>query len=158
MAGSLMHVATGLFVTGSYGRVNDGQRQKLYELQTGFTGSVRTTDTHWAVKGGIEQKWTSLGATTLYGEYYNQDTGAATNAGDVRDISVLGGGKFQSSSKMTMWGLGINQSVEAAAMDLYVGYRKYGIDIETVTATGAAAGTVKPKDFQAVMTGAIIRF
>ena len=49
-----------------------------------------------------------------------------------------------------MWGIGLNQSIDAAAMDLYVLYHNYN-DISTTS----TAGVVNTK---AVMTGGIIRF
>ena len=53
-----------------------------------------------------------------------------------------------------MWGIGLNQSIDAAAMDLYVLYHNYN-DIHTDT---AGVGTGYKEDFQAVMSDTIIKF
>ena len=59
----------------------------------------------------------------------------------------------------TMWGIGLNQSVEAAAMDLYISYRQYSFDFWTSNATGGkAAKGVALEDMTSVSAGAIIKF
>ena len=56
---------------------------------------------------------------------------------------------------MTMWGIGINQSIEAAAMDLYINYRNYSPE---ATVGVAAPVTTEFEDFQTIMAGGIIKF
>ena len=50
-------------------------------------------------------------------------------------------------TEMTVWGLGIAQKFDAAATDLYVGYRHFDADITCTgagaTAAGAAGGAAK---------------
>ena len=120
---SLLHTATGLFVQGSY-LVQDNDQ----------AGSDDTT--LWNLQGGIAKNWTGLGNTVLYGEYAN-----ISDAFGFTDANV------------DMWGIGIVQHVDAAAMELFLSYRSYegtadaGSDFEAVDAT-----------FQAVFGGARIRF
>jgi hypothetical protein len=68
-----------------------------------------------------------------------------------------------------MWGLGFVQTIDAAAMDLYVNFRQYSGDVSGVLRSRAIengevegtiidAGKFKIKDFNAVMAGGIIRF
>ncbi len=120
---SLLHTATGLFIQGSY-LVQDNDQ----------AGSDDTT--LWNLQGGIAKNWTGLGNTVLYGEYANiADAFGFTNA------------------NVDMWGIGIVQHVDAAAMELFLSYRNYegtadaGTDFEAVDAS-----------FQAVFGGARIRF
>lgn len=61
------------------------------------------------------------------------------------------------SSETTMWGIGLNQAIDAAAMDLYVNYQHYSFD-SAKNSTGGDVFSSGIKDFQAVMTGGIIRF
>ncbi|KUO56922.1 MAG: hypothetical protein APF80_11350 [Alphaproteobacteria bacterium BRH_c36] len=63
---SIMHVATGLFATGSAGQRDDPFRAKEEEF--------------WHVNAGIEQKWSSFGKSTLFGMVgeFEDDNDAST--------------------------------------------------------------------------------
>lgn len=109
-AGSIMHVGTGLFLTGNYADQDWDD--------VGFTLKG------YAVTGGVERKWNSLGATTFYGEWnrFALDTGGGN--GDI-----------------DMYGLGAVQAIDSAAMDLYVSYRIYDLgDLGGDDLTAATAG------------------
>jgi len=164
LSGSIMHVPTGLFVSGSWSRTEDKNRDRLYTIaNAGVATNVKNDDSHWYVIGGIEQKFLALGKTTIYGEYGQYEAGAALNAGAARVFGAAEGGPAAlgrlASTDVTQWGVGVVQSVDAAAMDLYFAFKHYEADART-SVTGAAAGavTVSPLDWQAFMTGAIIRF
>ena len=102
LSASVMHVATGLYVSGAYGLRKDGNRKN-------FAGAdAKDTDEMWWLQGGIERKYSDLGKTTVFGEYLVDDMGHQTN--------IAAKGFAEASGKM--WGLGINQSLEAAVMDL----------------------------------------
>jgi predicted porin len=154
VSASIMHTATGLFVSGSWGRIEDKNRSSLYGR------AVEDQDKHWYVTGGIEQKFFAIGKTTIYGDYGVYETGAGlTSAGAVpTNIATLGGLAQLATSEVTVWGLGITQSIDAAAMDLYVGYKNFSADILTTNAAGTATTKVTPKDMDAFFAGAIIRF
>ena len=79
LSASVMHVATGLYVTGSWGRIEDENRQRLFN-NFGNETNVDNEDDHWYVQAGIEQKWIPFGKSTFYGEYGWYDTGAGLNA------------------------------------------------------------------------------
>jgi predicted porin len=111
---SIMHTPTGIFVTGSAGQVEKGNNQE---------------DTFYQIKAGIQQKWTSLGKTTLYGEYLEAETDD-TGEGEI-------------------FGFGVVQKVDAAAMELYAGFRQYEADLNN---------GVDTEDFITVVTGARIKF
>lgn len=89
---SVMHVDSGLFLTAAAGKVD-----------------VANVDlTAWHLQGGIERKWSSLGATTIYGEYADSD------------LEIL---------NLSYAGAGVVQHIDAAAMDLYLSARRYEVDL-----------------------------
>ena len=63
----------------------------------------------YQIKAGIQQRWNSLGKTTLYGEFVHGDTD------DVGEGDI--------------YGFGVVQKVDAAAMELYAGFRHYEADL-----------------------------
>lgn len=106
---SVLHTQTGLFVNGAYGKV-DG---------VAANGAIVSGVPFWFVdpeayhfQAGLERKVFEFGKTTVYGEW-----------GQYEDAMI---------DKTDFWGLGANQAIDAAAMDLYVGYRRYE-DFETST-------------------------
>jgi hypothetical protein len=133
---SVMHVATGLFVSGGYVDFTDDNRQAV------LGAAYDDNDTAWYVHGGIEQKFFALGKTTLYGEYGEQQNGL---------VAPGYGGET-----MSFWGLGMVQNIEAAAMDLYLFYRQLSVEIPDSDLL--AAGLEPAQDFSMVGVGAIIRF
>jgi hypothetical protein len=98
-SGSVKHVPTGLFLSGYYADQDWDD----------FGLSLKT----WTVQGGISSKWlTNVGATTAFAEYSETDA----------SITGLG------SADVPVYGVGLIQSIDAAAMDLFVGYRQYDLD------------------------------
>jgi hypothetical protein len=115
---SLLHVPTGLFLQGNYlvlERVNAG---------------VTREGTSYSIQGGIGQNWFGIGKTNLYGEYakYENDAGLFTATGF--NISAA-------ATDTTVWGLGVTQDIDAAAMQLFAGYRNF-----TLKEGGADQGTI----------------
>jgi predicted porin len=123
VAGSIQHVPSGLYVHANY------REQDL------TTGGV---DEAWAVQVGVAQKWSSLGKTTFwvqYAEHDNQDKAGY----DWVDGQVLS--------------FGINQKIDAAAMELYITYWNVGAD------AGIDNGpTTEYDDLDVIMAGARIQF
>jgi predicted porin len=87
--------------TGLFANFAAGERE--YD-DTDVTGSF------WFVQAGIERKWLPYGTTTVYGEYANYE-----------DVVTEG-------TSADMWGLGIVQHFDSAAMDIYAQARFYEID------------------------------
>jgi hypothetical protein len=116
---SVLHVATGLYLTGAY--VN----------QDNDTLSSENT-TLWYVQGGVSKNWTGLGNTVLYGEYAKVDDA----------VTTLG------LAESAVWGLGLVQHIDAAAMEVFLSYRNFSADVP-------AEAT---EDFNVVMGGARIKF
>jgi Gram-negative porin len=161
---SLMHVASGLFATGNYSKVTYDSTNPSGGANIGARDANR-----WRVVAGISQNWFGLGKTALYGEYARHNdfayattgytvsgagcaiaTAASTcnfSNGATAVANVLGKG-----DSVRTWGIGANQAIDAAAMDLYINYRNHSL-----TDPSLAAG-VSTKSIDVVTTGARIRF
>ena len=169
MSASVMHMPTGLFLSGAYGWAKDDNRQALFDDPLDGA-KVKDKDEHWYVVGGVERNFFGIGNTTIYGEYFRAETGASLSAGTARNVGFLSGHThgpwwnqttdniYITSSDLDVWGFGVVQSIDAAAMDLYIGYRSFSADISTYNDRHNDHGKISPKDFQAVMAGAIIKF
>jgi hypothetical protein len=127
---SILHVSSGLFLTGAF------------VDQEGNDGGVNSQ--LWYVQGGISKNWTGLGKTVIYGEYANVESE------DIFLVGVGDGNEFERDASADMWGLGVVQHVDAAAMELYLSYRNYSAECSVCIGPG--------KDFSAVLGGARIRF
>ena len=161
MSASVMHVPTGIFLTGSYGESKDKNLGALVALAGLPAGVTNDKNRHWALTGGIEQKWFSLGKTTLFAEYIKSTTGNGLSSGQLTNVAgdpLTAAGVFVASSEVKTWGLGLNQSIDEANADFYLHFRNVQGSLNTITAAGAPAANTGIKDFQAVMTGMIIRF
>jgi predicted porin len=120
----IQHVPTGLFAYGAYGNAQ-------YDINTG------DSDTYY-VKGGLRERWTPLGHTVLYGEYEkNEATGALFTATGT------------ASSDFDLWGAGIVQEIDAAAMSVWISYRHLEYSDSSATSF---------EDFDYVKAGALINF
>lgn len=137
-AASIMHVPTGLYVFGGYAQTVD------HQVQAG-NPAADDTDTSWYLQGGIERKWIPLGATTIFGEYRHDDTGS-------RLSSTFGGSAIRDGN-VNFWAAGAVQSIDAAAMDLYLIYRHADGDINNFAGANAELDA-----FDTVITGALIKF
>jgi predicted porin len=158
LSASMMHVPTGMFVSGSYGRSKD----KALADALGNGPLSNAVNKHWSIVAGIEQTWFSIGKTTLFGEYIKSNTGLAIENGDVKlsdGVLISGGGNaLITSSEVKTWGIGLNQSVSAANADLYLHFRNVSGSMTNLGFFAAPVANTGIKDFQAVMTGMIIRF
>lgn len=132
---SVLHVGTGLFATFAYGEA---------ELAAKAVGAGNDRNySNWNIQAGIQRKWHPLGATTLYGEYFEGDFGKSRNQATGTALVVNG-------SDVDVWGLAAIQTIDAAALDLYIAYRHYEVDVHT-------AG-VSIADYDTVFSGAKISF
>ena len=119
----LQHVGTGLF-----GLVNYGNYENL--VGAGYENET------WYFKGGLRQRWTPLGHTVLYGEYLFVD-----------DAYSLGNGDFD------LWGLGVVQEIDNAAMSVWLKYRNIEADDG-----GSGDLGIQNVDHQLFQFGALINF
>ncbi|MDH4981447.1 porin [Hyphomicrobium sp. D-2] len=150
------HVPTGLWLYGAYGHVDpNGVTLDTLDVNGAIVagGNARSAGDTYYIKGGLRERWTPLGHTVLYGEYEKfsrANPDALVNLG------------LQASSHL--WGLGVVQEIDAAAMSLWISYRHVSADVSGVGCTnGAAAGAglsagCGTDDFQYVKAGALINF
>jgi predicted porin len=122
----VQHVPSGLFALYNFG---------TFENNLAGRDDI---DTHY-VKAGLRTKFNHLGATVFYGEYLNGQDGDGTLA--------------STESELEVWGLGVVQEVDAAAMSVWIKYRNLSYDdnapIESV---------IGYEDFDYVGIGGLINF
>jgi hypothetical protein len=112
-------------------------------------GDQRPDTKLWYLVGGISRNWFGMGKTALYGEYARLTDGASG--------LIVGAGLDEvSDSDITMWGLGVVQNIDAAAMELFLSYRQYQADITTTGGGNYATGNLN--DMNILMAGARIKF
>jgi hypothetical protein len=144
------HVPTGLWGMVDYGHLDDN------------VSSLPATDT-WYFKAGLRERWTHLGHTVLYGEYLRNDDGNNINicgAGVAGTASAACNNTYDST--LHVWGLGVVQEVDAAAMSLWISYRHLSLDdnlcggVTGITCT--TNETFGYHSFQYVKFGGLINF
>jgi len=151
------HVPTGLWLYGAYGHINPNG---VTLPSIGLNGAIaaggldRADGDTYYIKGGLRERWTPLGHTVLYGEYEKFSDATpdfVTNAGI--------------SASTQLWGLGVVQEIDAAAMSLWVSYRHIDADFKgagcaSAVNTGALGLDVGcgTDSFQYVKAGALINF
>jgi hypothetical protein len=139
---SVMHVGSGLYLTGAFvHQDNDIAGRPDTQL--------------YYVQGGISKNWTGLGNTVLYGEWARVHDGIICNTvagtGSCANFSAVAGDSIF-SSEATMWGLGVVQHIDAAAMELFLSFKRFSAEAD------AASGSFSYSDFDVVLGGARIRF
>lgn len=123
------HIPTGLFALGNYGHDD-------------FDATAGSSET-WYAKGGIRQRWTPFGHTILYGEYLKAKGDLAFSQ------SFLNGLGTATDDQTRVWGVGVVQEIDAAAMSVWVKYRNLNYDDNSGFAYD---------DFQYVGVGGLINF
>lgn len=177
LSASIMHVDTGIYFTGAYGIKWDENREASFKVVSPSAGSIDDSDSFYSLMVGVEQKFGSLGKlgkTTVYGEYEHYDTGAiiggnsATATGRPRNLANLfagtglpAGNYFGAGADIDVWGIGFNQNIEAAALDVYIGWRRAEAEIygsSTGVKGGPNARTIDIEAIDTVMGGSRIQF
>jgi predicted porin len=98
---SVLHVASGIFLTAQAGRMDGGAK---------ILGGT----------GGISKNWSGLGATTLFAEYSQGDNLTAT----IAPLGLFGVGPIP---ELTVLGFGVVQTFDAAALDVFMDYRQLDV-------------------------------
>jgi hypothetical protein len=132
---SIMHVATGLFVGGTFMQYEyrGTSANEIFALDP--TRNRPDTDLWWA-DIGIQKNWTGWGATTFYAEYgqvFDGVTGLTAFGTPTAPLGTsgftpLGAQGVVVDSDYSWWGAGMVQTIDAAAMDVYLGFRVYSAD------------------------------
>ena len=102
----------------------------------------------------------NTGEKVLYGEYLRNSDGF------FNDIEFpVGSGTFgpftftvAGQSKLDMWGLGLVQEIDAAAMSVWIKYRRMSFDVDATLDGFDLTGGTEYEDFQYIGAGAIIHF
>lgn len=140
---SVIHEPTGLFVTGAF------VHRDLTAANAVSAGEVDDFDWFY-VRGGLKRKWFAIGSTSIYGEYSEGYDGlngrAEAGFAEVAD------------SEVEVFGFGIVQNIDAAALELYAGYRHFEADISGIAAAGGPVTNGSFEDLDVAWTGARIRF
>lgn len=141
---SILHEPTGLFVTAAA-----GTRNWLGSPNAAF--SIRGED-YFYVKTGIVKQWVPFGDTSIYGEYYRIDDVGLEFGNAAVDA------RYDETAEM--FGFGIVQQVDNAAMEVYLAYRHYWADDITDfnLMPSTAALTDHDIEMDMVMSGARIKF
>ena len=158
---SLMHVPSGLYLYAAGDRDAFGDHPPALRA-TVFTAPVTgrgpESGTTWYVQPGIKRRTLApaLGATTLYGEYQHYDDfGVRRDAGSL--LGLPSGASEITDSSAELWGIGIVQDIDPAAMKLYAALRIWEFDIEAAT-TSTAPEAVPLEDMVSVAIGGRIDF
>ncbi len=94
----------------------------------------RLDENFWYVAAGIRKNFFGFGDTVLFGEYSEHN-----------DFVERGTSSLVNSSDVTHWGVGINQYIDAAAMEVFLTYKNYSAGcILSAGAIRSAARTSRP--------------
>ncbi len=161
-SGSVWHRPTGLFASAAYQlRWFDGNDPGMLNAActspvVGATCANRPDFHYLWSSAGIRRNFIGAGSTTIFGEYASAWGGVEGLAVGV--VTAQGGDiDFVTNSRVDVFGGGIVQRIDAAALDIYVSARHFQADVSGLETTGARvkadidAATV-------VITGARIRF
>lgn len=157
MSASVMHKPTGLFATGAYGiRWDEGRADALRAIGAQNAPGAGDLEelTMWHIQAGIEQKWVSLGKTTIFGGYQDRDAGFAVRDGrnPGQNPFNVANGNIVTNFEFDMWEFGFNQKIDAAEMNIYLHYKNYDADLTTT------AGKLNTEEWQTIMMGSLIKF
>ena len=165
-SGSILHVPTGLYVSGGWAQLtdklaNEAALARTNNFQTGTSGK----SDFWYVQAGWQAKLNSLGNTIFWGQYVDVGTGLNAANGIVSTLASndvlnsIGATAIQRSASTQAWGLGVSQNIDAAAMTLYAGFHNVSTELtlgSTTAATIRKANAID--DMQIFYTGATIKF
>ena len=133
------HVPTGIF-----GLINYGHNE--------FDVAPGTSET-WYFKAGLRKRLNPLGHTVFYGEYLKAQGDDLLSQTGTTCIALAGAaGVGACGDETKVWGLGVVQEIDAAAMSVWIKYRHLSFDTDT------PLGALPFEDFQYVGVGALINF
>jgi predicted porin len=160
---SILHEATGLNFTIAAGRNSNN----VAALDADGISRFAEDKTFLYVKAGWIAKLNSFGPTAFYAEYgiFSDFLSAGAEAATVASLAggtagcVAAGDACRiTGNSADVWGLGVVQHIEAADMQLYLGYRRHSADVDLLDQSGAAVSDANFEDFHTVISGAKIAF
>lgn len=157
LSGSILHVETGLYASGAWGRLHDAGLDALYKTD------VDADTSFWTIQAGIERKFFPIGKTTFFGEYFNLDRGAGfttssssgvSSALNVNSLFPTGttGDLRVASSEIRGWSIGLNQNL-GEVIDVYIDYKHVDLDVTALNGDKANLDAI-----QFFTAGAQIKF
>jgi hypothetical protein len=146
---SLLHVQSGLFIQGHYNYIDYNEPNHVANGYWGSAGGATKKDAiHWLIQGGVSKNWFGPGNTAVYGEYGIETNFGAESAGRTftgttnctsppfaavpcfdHFTTVFG----VTDTELRIWGIGITQNIDAAATQLYLGYRHFEADVNCIS-------------------------
>ncbi len=155
----VQHIPTGLFLLYNYGHLDEDR-----DVAGGGRLPPPDTETHY-LKGGVRSKFSHLGHTIFYGEWLHNDDGSALiGTGFQFNFNPANGAAAAylapTSSELNVYGFGIVQEIDAAAMSVWIKYRHLEYDDNALYSTTAAPAVrqIGWEDFDYVAVGALINF
>lgn len=161
---AVLHEKTGLNALVSFGH------RQFSESVIDTDGVARTPQDAkfiYAKLGWIAQM-NSLGPTAFYGEYgWFKDYVSALDdtvdedgngIGDGSDIAASLGGARIAGNTAQVWGAGLVQHIEAAEMQIYLGYRLHESEFDLRDAGGVPTAGNKIENFHTLIVGSKIAF
>jgi hypothetical protein len=170
-SGSVMHVPSGAYLYGAFGRDSYGVSNSASHLNRSVftapvTGQKPETARMWYLQAGVKRRLLlpNLGTTTLYGEFQRgDDWGVRRDAGTLLGINA--GLSEITDSSVDIIGFGLVQDIDAAAMQFYFGVRWFDREVRAATAGPApipnnapAGADVSLEEFFTTALGARIKF
>ena len=161
---AVLHEPTGLNALVSAGR------RAFDQSVLDADGATRTPEDAKFIytKLGWLAKLNGLGTTAFYGEYgwFKDFVSALDNTadedgngiGDAADLAATLGGARIAGNTAEVWGAGVVQHIEAAEMQVYLGYRLHEVDFDLRDAGGNAVAGNGADDFHTVVVGSKIAF
>lgn len=141
---SILHDPSGLFFTGAAGAREWNE--------TPVPGVKIRDEQYFYLKSGLVRRFSPLGDTSIYGEFYRiSGVGLEFGIPAVDD-------RFDETA--SVYGFGVVQQIDAAAMELFLSYRHYTADDITDFSLTPATVTLRDHDIRMdmVMGGARIKF
>ncbi len=138
---SAQHVPTGLFAT-------------FAAANRSFDDDTLSDATNWYVKVGISKNWFGPGATTFFADYAHFDGFGEGLAFDIDGAGVRNA--TLTSSEAQVWGFGVVQSYDAAALDVYALAQFFDSDL--TADFGGVATDVNAENHYAIVVGSKIKF
>jgi hypothetical protein len=165
---SIMHVPSGVYLSGGYGQLEDKNRKTLAStLSAGLSARVKETDSSWWVQAGWVAKLNALGSTTFWANYASYEShgnirnqafegiGANDVLNSFAGVATINVLKAESNT----WSVGVTQDISAASMKIYAGYLSSSADLTLINRATSETRKSNPiDDFGVFFTGATIRF
>ena len=163
---SILHVATGLYISGGGAQMTDQNASQTLQTRTAGVGkSADGNSGAWWLQLGWQARLNSLGNTIFWGQYVEYNTGLGVSNNALQTVAAtdvvnpFGASAIITGSRTGIWGGGISQEITAAAMTLYAGLHSYSTEGTLMHSTAGVRQRANPiDDFQVYYTGATIRF